>query len=357
MIMIPAVVFSLVALISCLPVFASEKPSHPDRTKLPYGCSSCHFGFDFKSGGGTSGCLNCHGGNSSRSQVLVASGADLRNIRVEFAKIYHHPALENRNIHRSNEVLPETDARAPRHADCVDCHNPHFSTPGNHLAGVTGKKVGSLVTTITSEYELCYKCHAESANLPVRSTNKRSEFSTNNPSFHPVEGEGKNTTVISLLTPYKERKVGAADISTIKCTSCHAGDNAEGSRAPHGSNYEHILTDNFTTRDNESESYYSYALCYRCHNRTSILNNESFRYHSLHIKGKGGSSFTGGGTSCHTCHTSHGSTEYKYLIKFNTDIVSSNSKGLLKYVEKGSGSFHGECYLSCHGVDHNPKSY
>jgi hypothetical protein len=26
-------------------------------------------------------------------------------------------------------------------------------------------------------------------------------------------------------------------------------------------------------------------------------------------------------------------------------------------VEKGVSSFHGECYLSCHGVDHNPKSY
>jgi hypothetical protein len=30
---------------------------------------------------------------------------------------------------------------------------------------------------------------------------------------------------------------------------------------------------------------------------------------------------------------------------------------MLKFVEKGSSKFSGECYLKCHGVDHNPKSY
>jgi hypothetical protein len=30
---------------------------------------------------------------------------------------------------------------------------------------------------------------------------------------------------------------------------------------------------------------------------------------------------------------------------------------MLKFVEKGVSTFRGECYLSCHGVEHNPKSY
>ena len=178
-----------------------------------------------------------------------------------------------------------------------------------------------------------------------------------NPSYHPVEGEGRNSAVVSLLKPYREKKVTAADISVIGCGTCHGSENPDSPRGPHGSNNQHLLTDNFSTKDGESESAFAYALCYRCHSRTSILSDESFRFHSLHIKGKGASAWGSDGTSCYTCHDSHGSTEYKYLLRFNRDVVVPNSKGILKFVEKGVSSFHGECYLSCHGVDHNPRSY
>lgn len=332
-------------------------PPHLDRQKLVYGCGSCHVGFNFRSGGGTNGCLNCHGNSSKVIRGLVSAGVEIKNIESEFKKTYRHPTLEVSGVHSSKEELPETNPRAPRHADCADCHDPHLVSPANRFAGIKGKRIGNIMADITNEYELCYRCHAESANLPGRFSNKRAELSMNNPSFHPVEGEGKNSVVISLLKPYKEKKVNPADISIIQCGDCHGSDSPSSPKGPHGSNYPYILADNYSTRDNEPESVYAYALCYRCHNRASILGNESFKFHSLHIQGKGNGAVAVGGTSCHTCHNSHGSTEYKYLIKFDPEVVSPNSKGMLKFVEKGVSSFRGECYLSCHGVDHSPKSY
>jgi decaheme cytochrome c component MtrC/MtrF-like protein len=334
----------------------SEPVLHLDRRKLPYGCGSCHSGLGFKSGGGTAGCLKCHTSTMNPEKGLVTAGVELKDVGLEFRKLYRHPSLDVSNVHRRGEELPETNPRAPRHADCVDCHNPHYLTASNKFAGIKGKRLGSAVLDVNKEYELCYKCHGDSANMPGRSTNKRVEFSVNNPSYHPVEGEGKNTLVVSLLKPYKAKKVNPEDVSVLGCNSCHGSESPDAPRGPHGSNYRYILTENYSTGDGEPESVFAYALCYRCHSRASILNDESFRFHSRHIRGIGGIS-SGLGTSCYTCHSSHGSAEYKYLIRFNKDVVTANSSGLLKFVEKGAASFRGECYLSCHGVDHNPKSY
>lgn len=173
------------------------------------------------------------------------------------------------------------------------------------------------------------------------------EFALTNQSFHPVEGEGKNLAVISLIRPYRERKSSSSDVSILSCADCHGSYTPD---LPQG-----LLTDNYATGDGIVESSFAYALCYKCHNRSSILGNGSFPSHSRHIAGEG--NFKGGGTSCHTCHTSHGSVENKYLIRFNRDYVSESSTGKLKFVEKGTYAFHGECWLTCHGVDHNPKSY
>src|SRR6185369_17993520 len=131
-----------------------------------------------------------------------------------------------------------------------------------------------LMTQVSKESELCYLCHAESANLSGRSTNKRLELSPSNPSFHPLEAEGKNSAVVSLIRPYKEKKVTAGDISTITCGDCHGNDDPNGPKGPHGSRYANILVDNFVTQDKVVESQHAYALCYRCHNRNSILGNE-----------------------------------------------------------------------------------
>lgn len=364
-------VVAVTGLLVVLPLALAAAPYptnavHLDTKKVPAGCSTCHLSFNFKSGGGPETCIICHGDPARLTREyknmpknFAPSSGGRKNIEAEFVKTYRHPTFDTRGIHRSNETLPETDSRMPRHAECVDCHNPHYVSSENKFAGIRGRRVGNVISSVSKEYELCYKCHAESANLPGRHTNKRQEFALTNPSFHPVEGEGKNTAVISLLKPYKERKVNAGDVSTISCGDCHGSESSDSPRGPHGSVHEHILVDNYSKGDNQAETPFAYALCYRCHDRSSILGNESFRYHALHIQGKGGAGGATGatGTSCYTCHSSHGSPDNKYLLSFNKSVVSPNSQGQLKFVEKGIATFRGECYLSCHGVDHNPKVY
>jgi len=334
---------------------ATNAPPHLDRNYLPYGCGSCHVGMEFKYGGGPNRCLLCHGKLNQDSAGWMKDRQPVADISKDFGKNYRHPVFDKPGIHDSKETLPEVNPSAPRHADCVDCHNPHQVSSETPFSGIKGKKMGNFNAQITKEYELCYLCHADSANLPLNATNKRIEFSTSNQSFHPVEGEGKNQAVISLMRPYKEKKSSPSDISVIKCADCHGSDDPNAPRGPHGSKYQWLLVDNYSTGDNQIESSFAYELCYRCHKRSSILANESFPQHSRHISGE--RNFKGGGTSCHTCHSSHGSVENRYLIKFNRAYVSESSSGKLKFVEKGTYTFHGECWLSCHGVDHNPKTY
>lgn len=345
------------ALVLCLFSFtqgATVTPIHLDNKNMRDGCASCHMGFDFTDGGGAYKCVTCHG-PSSVQRVVVAQGIHLKDLTNDFSKNYRHPVFDKRSVHTAREVLPETDSSVPRHVDCADCHSPHFVTTDNPFAGLRGKKIGNLIAPITKEYELCYLCHSDSANLPVKSTNKRIEFSINNQSYHPIEGEGKNQAVISLIRPYREKKSSPSDVSVLKCADCHASDDITSPRGPHGSKYQGLLTDNYSTGDNVVESSFAYGICYKCHKRSSILGNESFTQHSRHITGE--RYFKGGGTSCYTCHSSHGSVENRYLIRFNREFVTESSTGKLKFVEKGTYSFHGECWLTCHGVDHNPKSY
>jgi predicted CXXCH cytochrome family protein len=204
------------------------------------------------------------------------------------------------------------------------------------------RQVSAIDGTELLEYSVRFNAAAINS---IKQTLTAIEFALTNQSFHPVKGEGKNPLVISLISPYREKKTSSSDVSMLLCADCH------GSVAP----YQELFTDNYSTGDNIAESSFAYALCYKCHNRSSILGNESFPSHSRHVAGEG--NFKGGGTSCHTCHSSHGSVENKYLIRFNRDFVSESSTGKLQFVERGTYAMHGECYLTCHGVDHNPKSY
>jgi len=337
-------------------LYAATPPVHLDKKNMKYGCGSCHVGFDFTNGGGAARCISCHGSGSQTTTGLASQAIQLKDIGKEFAKNFKHPVFtKQRNTHSARETLPETNPATPRHVDCADCHSAHFVTTDNPYAGLTGKKIGNFTAPVTKEYELCYLCHGDSANLPVRASNKKAEFALTNKSFHPVEGEGKNLAVISLLRPYREKKTVPNDITMIKCADCHASDDPNAPKGPHGSKYEGLLSENYNTGDALTESDFTFGLCYKCHKRTSILANESFPLHSRHITGE--QNFKGGGTSCYTCHSSHGSQDNRYLIKFNKDYVRESSSGKLQFVEKGVSTFHGECWLSCHGVDHNPKSY
>ncbi len=335
--------------------------AHGDRSAFPKTCRACHRGMSMKISGEEAVCLQCHGDSQdrqlmiSRGYLRSTRGGAVVDIDDQLRKPYNHPVLSVRGVHQGLETLPEEVSNAARHSECVDCHEPHVVEKDRPFRGISGRRIGNFMADIDKEYELCYKCHSSSANLPSRATNKHAEFKTTNPSFHPVEGEGRSQYVISLKEPYNEREDTPGDISVITCGSCHGNDDPNGPRGPHGSSYAGLLVQNYEMEDLRPESPYAYALCYNCHDRASILGNESFSYHALHILGNPATNELG--TSCFVCHDAHGSTKYQHLIRFDEDVVSPNEDDKLEYRATGVASRHGSCLLNCHDVEHNPKSY
>ncbi len=297
-------------------------------------------------------CLPCHNGN-----VAVA------NVAADFLKAERHPVVDTTGVHQPLESL----STMPRHAECVDCHNPHAartapSTPPNApgaLDGVNGvNSGGALVAQVAFTYEVCFKCHADSTNKPgphsprvIVQDNVRLEFSTGSISFHPVLGPGVSANVPSLLPPYTTSSV-------IGCTDCHGSDTSQsaggaGPDGTHGSVYDPLLERRLDRPlGNVGETAAAYALCYKCHDRNSILADESFGAHSRHL----------GRTGCLTCHDPHGITAAQgtptnnaRLINFAADIVEPDRDGVREWVS--TGLYTGNCSLRCHNRNHTASDY
>ena len=292
-------------------------------------------------------CLSCHGGT-------VAA----KDIADELNKISVHPIIQTSGIHDA----AEDPLNSPRHVACEDCHNPHATKatagPGldasGSLAGVVGvNSSGAVVKPIQFEYELCFRCHgnnsgnngAATVQRQFVQTNTRLQFNPASASFHPVEVIGKNSLVPSLILPQTVS-------SLVSCIDCHNNDQGpaaggSGPNGPHGSNFAPLLERNLSTVDFLAESPQAYDLCYKCHDRNSILANQSFQFHSLHV--------VDNQTACTTCHDSHGVALNAHLINFNTTYVTPSSNGRLEYISTGMNS--GVCSLTCHGADHNAFTY
>ena len=310
-------------------------------------------------------CLDCHNGNAAT-----------KDIQTQVLKTYRHNVYGYTGLHDPTE----TAATMSQHVECTDCHNPHAANSTTASApfvrgteiGVSGiNQSGTPVTVATNSYEICYKCHAGNSWAPSSSTarvisqnNVRLEFDTGNPSFHPVAGPRNSPDIVQshLVSPNTPTTV-------LYCTSCHSNnDTSLGSvKGPHGSTYPQLLKLQYEKNDGSNsssqtiESAQNYALCYSCHNRTSVIlnsdnsNSNTFRYHNKHVVEER--------TPCNTCHDPHGisslvpnsSTNNTHLINFRSGIVTPSSSGLLKYVD--STGYHGKCYLTCHGTNHNPRTY
>lgn len=350
------------------------------------GCESCHKPHTASTGQrvlkgveentcGTNAGQQCHG----------SSGIAFYNLTSEFNKSYSHPTYrttpsahdESESPSNTTFTMPEGSSSAARHAECPDCHNPHAAYGASAtapkatgaLAGVWGiDSNGSViqpsgVPPSVRQYEICYKCHGDSANKPqpygspyppyptrqIAQFNMRLMLDPTNPSYHPVESAGRNTFVPSLISPW-------TTTSIVYCTDCHNNDNlATGPKGPHGSNYKHILALRYDM-DNGTypESSTIYALCYKCHSRTNIQEDRSFKKHKLHIVEEN--------APCSICHDPHGvsstqgnSINNSHLINFDLRFVTPSSSGALRFEDLGEG--RGRCYLTCHTQDHNPKEY
>lgn len=310
-------------------------------------------------------CINCHDG--------TGAGADILS---EIRKTSGHADNRRADAHDAAER-----SRAMRvHVTCVDCHNPHAAQSSRvagainirgpapapadgTLAFVKGVSAsGREVAQATFAYEICFRCHADQAGRTrsqiIRQSpesNTRLEFQLTNPSFHPVLGPRRNPDVVSLVAPFRSGVV-------IECTDCHNSDNSprvggSGPDGPHGSRFSPLLAERYDTSDFTIESAQAYGLCYRCHDRTSILRDDSFQFHRLHV--------VVARTPCSACHDPHGvrgavgGGSSTNLINFDLSIVRPVRTGgglqQPRFVDTGRRS--GNCTMTCHGVDHVGTAY
>lgn len=325
------------------------------------GCGNCHTPHN---AGGPPGllnfaieednCLSCHNGHVAQ-----------HDIESELLKPFAHAVQDFFGVHDPAEDFA---AGTLPHVECADCHNPHRAdsvpasgglVPGP-LRGVKGVTIsGAVIDEATYTYEVCFKCHGDNNVTTVLEVtrqqpqiNTRLEFDIVNPSFHPVAFPGKNPDVPSLISPLNESSI-------ISCTDCHNNDGGPGAggmgpAGPHGSVNEYLLERNYTVRDLTMESPLEYELCYKCHDRNSILADDSFEEHEKHIVEEN--------APCSACHDPHGisasqgdATTNSHLINFDINIVSPNAAGELRFEDRGL--FAGACYLNCHGEEHDPEEY
>ncbi|MEI8196423.1 MAG: cytochrome c3 family protein, partial [Phycisphaerae bacterium] len=182
-------------------------------------------------------CLQCHSGAIGANQGP--------NIAQVLAKVDPHDTQSPVNL--VNHI--------PNNVDCKDCHEQHSiqtsaigTAPG--IKPLMGKidgiaAVGGPVVQAQYEYQVCFKCHADSSAVnPTRSrqivqSNLRLKLDSSAISFHPVEIKGKNTNVPSL-------RPGYTTDSIIYCTDCHGSETSKkaggsGANGPHGSSYRPLL--------------------------------------------------------------------------------------------------------------------
>ncbi len=296
-------------------------------------------------------CETCH------------DGSPATDIERDITDTYHHPTNDSSYSGKHSQSEGGTASKfgnSNRHAECVDCHNPHYTRPdastsapdaSDRIRGVSGVEVingtaGSQPSYnyispdvgVDFEYQLCFKCHSSWTKQPINQPDMALLFNTNNPSYHPVEDRGKNADIDPLAFTN-----GWGSTNTMYCSDCHASDSSL-LKGPHGSQYNHILKKDYTTSSG-NRAMSSNEICFDCHNYDTYADKEAsdtvrkysrFDKHAKHVTDKR--------LPCHICHESHGSTEYPHLI------VTGRKPGITSYTESSTGG-------SCAGTPGTPECH
>ncbi|MEN8263766.1 MAG: hypothetical protein ABFR82_09910 [Nitrospirota bacterium] len=233
------------------------------------------------------GCEACHDGTQA---------GILKDIKTQLNKTYAHPT----HTYSDRHTLPETGQSesgssfgpANRHAECVDCHNPHalgslgdiHTAPGNAVSDViknvwgveptwptiwtqpilfTVRKPSAYPDGAQYEYQICFKCHSyyglgsvtdgvSSITGPsgISITDQAWEFNNNNKSVHPVVVSLNNQTGSTTPKPLTSAQMSSpwnsgTGNNTMYCSDCHgADDESSGAKGPHGSTRKFLLKGN-----------------------------------------------------------------------------------------------------------------
>jgi predicted CXXCH cytochrome family protein len=291
-------------------------------------------------------CFTCHDGSGALSnvQAQLASPPLPANVPAT-ATYYSHPTLAS-----TTHVLDsqnEFGGINNRHAECVDCHQPHRAdsslatqtvagwTVGGAIVGASGVAVTNGVAnsepafafqaTNQYEYQLCFKCHsgftqqypaygntAQDASAPSRWTlDKAVELNPANLSFHPIEAQGANqtSTMAGSLSGSAPGKLWAFQTtSTVRCANCHGPSSSVNPAANaqidlHASANRGILLRNYRDRTlkTRTAAYTAtdFSLCYLCHAEAPFVDqsgnsraDSNFREHGFHVSGIAGSGNT-----------------------------------------------------------------
>jgi hypothetical protein len=349
----------------------------------------------------TQNCITCHNGNNNISPALP-------NVYAEFSKIAH-PFPAGNNTHDAAEA---TLLNNNRHATCVDCHNPHGSQPVGSVFGappqirvsqaaVNGVLANdgiSIISPAQNQYENCLRCHGTSSGkqaltsfgyLPVwyvsaaDSLNVIPQFASSATSSHPVTHDRSSglaqPSLLATMLALDGSTPGRAMGVRIFCTDCHnSDDNREfggsGPNGPHGSIYPHIVERRYEMSQVTPGVYPAggpgstiknlypgqqtsaggatpgpWALCGKCHNLTTLLNDNSV--HAQHV--------TTLGASCSVCHTAHGmgakspTVTGERLVNFDINVVAPNNLGPNGPLGISYNRANNTCVLACHTYNHN----
>lgn len=349
----------------------------------------------------------CHG--------TTLTGIDTKDIQSEYLKTYRHPTTDVAGRH----LDPDNPAslNAPnRHAECVDCHNPHQAQKGLHVVknnlvsnvlmnvrGVTptGAVEWTQPTAFTEltqslqENQICYKCHSYYAFGSVPNgvttivgpsgdniTDQAMEFNPANKSAHPVQVSPndqagalmvKGLDVSQLKAPWDSLDHASR---TMYCSDCHGNDQPTSTsvpQGPHGSRRKFMLTGTaqywpkmafkdslWSLHDivNNQNNWQNDLFCVNCHPMTNGL---SFT-NNVH----NAAAHQGADIKCISCHVTvpHGSKRSR-LIGYATDVAPYNYggnsllvNGFLKapgpnaYLETNCSTTGG-----CHNHDNQPGAW
>jgi hypothetical protein len=242
-------------------------------------CNNCHtpHGYDDGSGliphmlfqrdgeaGNEMGCYSCHGENPA---------AGTYNIKAEATKTYRHPIGDYDGRHAVDESGTTAFGPDNRHAECVDCHNPHTVGSGSLIWGsdalygvwgvmpswwpaLDGMEIASWTEWKPpaypngAEYEgqICLKCHSNYGGwseefFDYTTRDIAREINPNNLSGHPIAGTQNDSARPPLeawaeINPPWAYNVGNTH---MLCTDCHGNDAGVRPKGVHGSSKPHML--------------------------------------------------------------------------------------------------------------------
>lgn len=289
-------------------------------------------------------CLKCHG--SGTAAYPRSNGAT--NVYSSLARAYSHPTTSVSGRHADTETAGRLGT-ANRHAECVDCHDPHAarrgvaasgsSTAGEVLRGAVGVKpswttsvsgaaTGYAVARIRPgagddfEAYVCFKCHTSYTALPTTGGSGGYGGTDLSIEFNPANQGGHNVMGTDTKWPYENRTgtlqwspmafsntfragSGMSRTSKLTCSDCHTDAAAGAAKGPHGSAVRFITLGDTA---NGSKAWYSYTLtewgnnanflCGKCHVKdTSQIGGED------HPHGKENGSYgTDKHAECEQCH-------------------------------------------------------